>query len=91
VSGLGGWGNPQDDFSVYNGAFSVRHLSYPSPHVLRRDFTLLPFNISFVFFTEPLKEGNASFSAGVIESILNTSAGNYTSFQALIEAFDVGP
>jgi hypothetical protein len=50
-----------------------------------------PFNISFVFFTEPLKEGNASFSAAEIESILNTPAGNFTRFQASLEAFDVGP
>jgi tyrosinase len=91
VSGLGGWGNPHADFSVFDGAFSRLYRSYPSPHVVRRNFTPLPFDFPYLYFTEPLKEGNASFSAAVVESILKTSAGNYKSFQALLEAFEVGP
>src|SRR5580658_2330148 len=62
-SGLGGWGNPNADFSVPDGGFSGFHLSYPSPHTLRRNFTLLAFDSSFLpplFFTEPLKEANES-------------------------------
>ena len=46
VSGLGGWGNPNDDFFVVDWGFkfSGTHVSYPSPHVIRRNLTLRPFD-----------------------------------------------
>jgi tyrosinase len=89
VSGLGGWGDSDADFSVPDGGFSGLHLAYPSPHILRRNFTLQPFNLPGPFFTEPLKEANSSFSAPVIESLLETSAGDFKGFQVAFEAFEV--
>jgi tyrosinase len=64
-------------------------LAYPSPHTVRRNFTLQPFNEPFKQFTEPLKIGNASFSASVIEALLETPPGDYKSFQTVLEAFEV--
>ncbi len=90
MSGLGGWGDPNDDFSVVDGGFSELHLSYPSSHILRRNFTLRPFELPSPFFiTDPEKEGNSSFSAPEIEAVLETSAGDYKGFQAAFEAFEV--
>ena len=89
MSGLGGWGDPNADFSVPNGGFSGLHLAYPSPHILRRNFTLRPFTPPNQFFTEPQKEANSSISAPVIESILETSAGDFKGFQAALETFEV--
>ena len=91
-SGLGGWGDPNADFSVPDGGFNKLHLSYPSPHTLRRNFTLLAFDSSFLpaqFFTEPLKEANESFSASAMKALLETSAGDYRDFQAVLESFEV--
>jgi tyrosinase len=90
VSGIGGWGDPNADFSVPDGGFSRLPLSYPSPHIVRRNFTLQPFNVPYPFFTDPLIEGNSTFTASVIESILQTSAGDFKSFQVSLEAFEVG-
>jgi len=90
VSGLGGWGDPNADFSVPDGGFSGFHLTYPSPHILRRNFTLLAFDLPIPFFTEPLKEANSSFSAPAIESILEGSVGDFKGFQEGLEAFE-GP
>lgn len=92
-SGLGGWGDPNADFSVPDGGFSSLHLSYPSPHTLRRNFTLQPFQ-GFAppfntFFTQPLKEANSSFTAPEIEQLLETSAGDYRGFQEAFETFEV--
>jgi len=87
-SGLGGWGDPNADFTVTDGGFNEFHLSYPSPHILRRNFTLLAFDSSFLppqFFLDPLEQANASFSASAIEAILDTSAGEYKGFQATLE------
>jgi tyrosinase len=74
---------------VADGGFDEFHLSYPSPHTLRRNFTLLPFDLPVPVFLEPLKEGNASFSASAIEAVLNTSAGDYKGFQTAFETFEV--
>jgi tyrosinase len=89
VSGLGGWGSKDADYSVPDGGFSRLPLSYPAPHTVRRNFTLLPFDVPYLFYTEPLKEGNASFSASVVESVLDTAPGDFKSFQASLEAFEV--
>ncbi|KAJ7796656.1 Di-copper centre-containing protein [Mycena olivaceomarginata] len=46
VHGLGGWGDPNNDYRVPDGAFSSSssfRLSYPSPHTIRRNFTLQPY------------------------------------------------
>jgi tyrosinase len=89
--GLGGWGDPNADFSVPDGGFNELHLSYPSPHILRRNFTLRPFDsrlLPAAFFTDPLKEANASFSASEIEALLETSAGDYKGFQEAFETFE---
>ena len=92
-SGLGGWGVPDADFTVPDGGFSSLHLSYPSPHTLRRNFTLRPFGdfaAPFnMFFTQPLKEANSSFLAPEIEQLLETSAGDYKGFQEAFETFEV--
>jgi len=91
-SGLGGWGDPNADFSVPDGGFSSLHLSYPSPHTLRRNFTLRPFGdfsaALDMFFTQPQKEANSSFLAPEIEELLETSAGDYKGFQEAFETFE---
>jgi tyrosinase len=89
VSGLGGWGDPNVDFSVPDGGLRTFQLSYPSPHIVRRNFTLLPFNIQAPLMTDRQKIGNSSFSASVIGSILETSAGDFKGFQAVLEAVEV--
>jgi len=90
-SGLGGWGDPNADFSVPDGGFNEFHVSYPSPHILRRNFTLRPFDSPILppaFFPDPEKEANSSFSASAIEMVLESSAGDYKGFQAALETFE---
>ena len=89
VSGLGGWGDPNADFRVPDGGFHTLPLSYPSSHTVRRNFTLRAFSGPFPFPRDPLTIGNASFSASVIEEILQTSSGDYKGFQKGLEAFEV--
>jgi len=86
VSGLGGWGDPNADFRVPDGGFHTLPLSYPSPHTPRRNFTLRAFSGPFPFPRDPLTIGNASFSASVIEEVLQTSSGDYKGFQKGLEA-----
>jgi len=90
MSGLGGWGDPNADFSVPDGGFGQLHHSYPSPHTLRRNFTLRPWTFPFVPNLDLQKEANVSFSASAIETILETPVGDFKGFQAAIEVFQ-GP
>ena len=89
MSGLGGWGDPNADFSVPDGGFRNFHISYPSPHIVRRNFTLFSFNLQFPLMTDKQKIGNTSFTASVIHAILETSAGDYKGFQVPLEAPEV--
>jgi tyrosinase len=44
VSGFGGWGNPNNDYQISDGAFSTDFiLTYPSPHKIRRKYTPQPW------------------------------------------------
>ena len=83
-SGLGGWGDPNADYSVPDGAFRKLQLSYPSPHIVRRNFTLRPFDIPFVVFTDPTLEANKTFLASAVEKILEIP--DYKVFQKEVEA-----
>jgi tyrosinase len=84
-SGLGGWGDPNADYRVPDGGFHTLPLSYPSPHTVRRNFTLvLPSAPGAP--PGPTIYNNASISASVIEAILNISPGDYKQFQTVVEA-----
>lgn len=93
-TGLGGWGDPDANFSVPDGGFTDLQLLYPSPHKLCRNFTLYAFN-GFPpqiqqFFPNPQKQANSSFHASNIRKILETPTGDFKNFQTALEAFE-GP
>lgn len=90
MNGLGGWGDPKDDYSVHDGGFRDLILTYPAPHRIRRNFTILTWeDIPSPLVTEPLKLGNTSFTASVVEAILETPPGFYKEFQKALEALQV--
>jgi tyrosinase len=86
-SGLGGWGDPNADYRVPDGGFHTLPLSYPSPHTVRRNFTLVlpPAPGASSPSPGPGTDNSASISASVIEAILNISPGDYKQFQTVVE------
>ncbi|KAJ7101352.1 Di-copper centre-containing protein [Mycena belliarum] len=95
LSGLGGWGNPANDFRVADGAFSNEsafRLTYPSPHTLRRNFTLQPFlNFPFPGFLTPSQEqlyANATFTPAERDKLVDGFVGDYKGFQTYLEGFN---
>jgi tyrosinase len=89
MSGLGGWGDPNDDFTVPDGGFNKLLLSYPSPHTVRRQFSPFPYKDPFPLFTDPQKSGSSSISASVVEAVLDTPAGDFKGFQVALELPEV--
>ncbi|KAI0049390.1 Di-copper centre-containing protein [Auriscalpium vulgare] len=89
VSGLGGWGEPAHDFRVPDGGFHSMPLSYPSPHTVRRNFTLQPFT-AVSPFPEPLKLANTSFTPAEIRNLIAGNVGDFEGFHKDFETFE-GP
>ncbi|KAJ8495392.1 hypothetical protein ONZ45_g12873 [Pleurotus djamor] len=92
---FGGWGSHPDDHSVQNGAFSSKSsfkLSYPSPHTLRRKFSLHPYlkSLQPEFLKDPTLPANASFTAEAIQTIVGSHRGDFKGFQKEFESFQ-GP
>ncbi|KAG6915678.1 hypothetical protein DXG01_010467 [Tephrocybe rancida] len=88
-SGLGGWGNPDTDARVLDGAFAEFELSYPYPHTLTRNFTLRPFldyPDADLWHIVMDRMANLSFTPEVIEDTINGWTGDYRGFQFAMEA-----
>ena len=89
-SGLGGWGDPAHDFEVPTGGFSNFHLSYPSSHILRRNFTLQPYlNSDSPFFSDRDLMANTTFTQAEVRKMVEGFEGDYKGFQKYFENFGV--
>jgi tyrosinase len=96
VSGLGGWGDPSNDVRVPDGAFSNKssfRLTYPSPHTLRRNWTMQPFlNFPLAGFMTDADEhldANATFTPAERDKLVNGFVGDFVGFQKYFEGFNV--
>ena len=83
-SGLGGWGDPQDDFQITTGAFAFDfERPYPTPHRIRRNYTAMSDGAPSV--TEPL---NTLFTPERIETMVDGFPGDFVGFQKQFEGSD---
>ena len=94
VSGLGGWGDPNDDSQITTGGFKDVVRAYPSRHRIRRTYTLRPLgNLpSTPFADDPLAPPvdptimiNGSFTESNYNFMLNGFLGDFTGFHAYLE------
>lgn len=90
---MGGWGkaNLDNDFAVSTGAFDTFYLSYPSPHILRRNFTEQPW-LSFAgnpFFPDPAQIANSSFTASEVQKVITGFEGDFKEMQTYVEQTQV--
>jgi len=89
-SGLGGWGDPNDDFQITTGGFASDFvLPYPVTHRLRRNYTAVPSGSGFTDGTPP---ATAPFSTlhtpEVVQAMIDGPAGDFVTFQ---KVFEQGP
>jgi len=90
VSGLGGWGDPNNDFTVPDGALSSGFaLSYPVYHHLRRNWTIQPFIALAArapkIFLQPYVFANSTFTPEKVRNLTNSYVGDFVGFQTDIE------
>lgn len=93
ASGLGCWGDLNDDIQITEGGFRDLIRVYPSPHRIRRSFTPQPLaNIPNPFPNDPLAPPvdasifiNGSFARANYDLLLNGFVGDFRGFQAYLE------
>jgi len=79
TSGVGGWGDPNDDDQITDGAFADGFLvSYPSPHRLRRRYTPTTSDNPNELLTNTFAPENQV-------AIVNGFEGSFIGFQARLE------
>jgi tyrosinase len=87
-SGLGGWGDPEDDYQITDGVFRETILAYPVPHRLRRWFDLQPFlHKNSPLYTNPAQLVNTTYDQSEVNKLLYGYRGDYKGFQAYMETF----
>lgn len=93
TAGLGCWGDPNDDIQIMGGGFRDLVRAYPSPHRIRRSYTLQPLgNIPNPFPNDPLAPPidasiliNGTFTRTNYDFLLNGFVGDLKGFQAYLE------
>jgi len=79
TSGVGGWGDPNDDGQITDGAFADGFIvSYPSPHRLRRRYTSATSDNPNELLTN-------TFTPETQVAIVNGFEGSFLGFQARLE------
>ena len=79
TSGVGGWGDPNDDDQITDGAFADGFIvSYPSPHRLRRRYTPSPSD-------NPNEILANAFTPESQMALVNGFEGSFLGFQAHLE------
>ena len=79
TSGIGGWGDPNDNYQITDGGFATNFsVSYPSPHRPRRQYTPADPDMPGVFLPD-------SFTPESQMAIVNGFVGDFVSFQVALE------
>jgi hypothetical protein len=79
TSGVGGWGDPNDDYQTTDGGpADDPTVSYPSPHRLRRNYTPTDSDNPDVLFT-------STFTPESQVAMVNDFEGNFVGFHARFE------
>ena len=89
-TGLGGWGDPSDDFQITTGAFASDFVRpYPAPHRIRRNYTVIPSAGGFGDGTPPITQPlNTFFTPERIMAMVDGSPGDFVQFQKVFEGGD---
>jgi len=85
TSGLGRWGNPDNDYQITTGAFATDFpVSYPSPHNIRRQYA------STIVGGSGLVVLNVTIAQPNIDRVLTSFTGDFQGFQGNFEGI-IGP
>jgi len=94
--GVGGWGDPKNDFQIYNGGFKDMVRAYPTPHHIRRNFSDFPFTNPNILApwgnapdAPPRQTGfrvSPTLAQTNVDFMKNSFEGNYSAMQAYVDS-----
>ena len=95
-SGVGAWGDPANDYQIFTGGLKDIMLAYPSPHHIRRNFTVLPFSLPNpinLFPNDPTVPSlpkdlmiNTTMTKENVDYMVNGFSGDFIGFQTYMES-----
>ncbi|CAE6356956.1 unnamed protein product [Rhizoctonia solani] len=90
TSGLGTWGDPNDDYTIKDGGFTNLTFAYPVPHRLRRKYVPFPYMAPpgvdpSLYPYDTFKGANLTFTLGEVLKLLAQPTGNFKKFQYYME------
>ena len=98
-SGVGGWGDPKNDYQIYTGGFKDQIRVYPNPHHIRRNFSLFPFSnpdLLLPFAGDPAAPPspaglmiNTTMTKDNVDYLVNSFEGDFFGFQEYAESTNV--
>lgn len=85
--GVGGWGDPNNDFQISTGSFKDVIRAYPIPHHIRRNYTIRPY------LGDPNAPAdlqsymiNQTMTKEALDYVLTSFDGDFLSFDAFLES-----
>ena len=98
-SGVGAWGDPANDYQIFTGGLKDIMLAYPSPHHIRRNFTVQPLRLPNPInlfpndpTVPPLSKDlmiNTTMTKENVDYTVNGFEGDFIGFQAYVESVAV--
>jgi hypothetical protein len=95
-NGVGGWGDPKNDYQISTGGFKDEIRVYPTPHHIRRNFSVYPFtnpDVSPPFGADPNApprpvglQINTTMTKQNVDGIVANFTGDFFGFQAYFES-----
>ncbi|CAE6411923.1 unnamed protein product [Rhizoctonia solani] len=84
ATGLGGFGDPLQDYQVTTGGFSNMTVAYPVKHNIRRQFTLFPY-LDWYWLQRPTEAANVTITKAYVDAAINGYVGDFVGFQNATE------
>lgn len=90
TTGLGTWGDPNNDYSIKDGGFSNLTFAYPIKHKLRRKYVPYPYMAPegvdpSLYPYDTFKAANLTFTLGEVLKLLAQPTGDFKKFQYYME------
>ncbi|TFK70685.1 Di-copper centre-containing protein [Pluteus cervinus] len=87
-SGVGTWGDPNQDYQIVDGAWGLNqaqpfYINYPIHHAIRRQFTLQPYeNFHYGYLiSDPTLNANETFTQARVDEAVTSHDGDFQGFQ----------
>ncbi|KAH7330593.1 Di-copper centre-containing protein [Rhizoctonia solani] len=84
TSGLGGFGDPNNDYYLTNGGFKDMQVSYPIKHTIRRQYNPFPY-LTWWWVPRPEEAAVVGMQQSFVDAAINGYEGDFMGFQNATE------